>query len=105
MQRGDREIHESSPNAVMGDVRWADGDRHAGILSDDWIHRVGGAGLGRKAPACSEPVTSLRFAAHALRLLRGEGHLRGDLDAHALVVVEHFRGGHAAGFEHDFRHL
>ena len=32
MQRADREIHESSPNAVMGDVRWANGEGLAGAL-------------------------------------------------------------------------
>jgi hypothetical protein len=40
-----------------------------------------------------------------LRLLWYQRHLRRDLDAHALVVVEHLGGGDAASFEDDLGHL
>lgn len=56
MQRADREIHESSPNAVMGDVRWANGEGHAGGSSGNWMHRLGGSGVvaegAGRFPAC-----------------------------------------------------
>lgn len=105
MQRGDLEIHESSPDTVMGDVRWAKGDGHAGGSSGNRMHRLRGSALWRETTAGSPPLNSLRLPPDALRLFGSQGHLRGDLDAHALVVVEHLFGGHPPGFEHDFRHL